>query len=128
MTIGVDDLLWVEGPNLSEAAAGQALAAARASLDKGGVDVAEGFGAFRKREFSEHTRQRLTKQERELAEAWGDAQYAASIAVGIEVALYPAQAGQERHQSGLKRIAAGQAVDFDAPDTGPVYRFGGDLA
>lgn len=124
MTIGVDDLLWIEGPGLSEAAAGQALAAARAALAEKGLDAAEGFAAFRKREHVAEIGQRLPKHERELAEAWADAQYAASIAVGIEVELYPAQAGQERHQSGLRNMAS--RGGFDAPDFGPIYRFGGE--
>ena len=130
MTIGVDEVLWVEMPGLSSDQVKRALAAAHASLKEAGVDPEEAYEASWKPELIEFdSKARMTKRELALLRNWYEAIDAAQAATGVGrgdayLQLFPASVGAPRRSSSLEALATGRALAvYPPPDPGPLHRF-----
>jgi hypothetical protein len=121
-----DGLLWYEAPGRTEDQLTAGLAAAHRSLASAAVSIEEAYAASWKPEAIEFTRERMSKRDQELYDAWFAALDAANEAAGLGAEhseggmLFPADLGVQRNAKMLATIAGGGEV-FPEPDHGPFF-------
>ena len=131
MTIGTDNILWVEMPGLTEEQVRRALRAAHRSLAQSGFTIDEAYECSWKPELAGYDRKvRMSNRDWAGLRAWSAAIEAAAVGAGLSresaerLQLFPADVGRPRRDNALRDLVSGRVLEvIPPPDPGPVFSF-----